>query len=96
MATRIVDVFLKDGLVESHELTGDIVNTPLFDEDFTDRAAARLGEDGYTSQQIAEARLFARPAAGKSCPRRQKAPHRGCRAGLRFGSYWVDSQPARR
>ncbi|MPZ34472.1 MAG: hypothetical protein GEV13_26385 [Rhodospirillales bacterium] len=62
MAAKIVDVFLKDELVESYELLWNIVNAPLFDQDFIDRARARMRVDGYTGQQIAEARFSIRPA----------------------------------
>ena len=61
MAARIVDVFLRDELVVSYELTWDIVNSPLFEQDFIDRARARMQVDGYTDQQIAEARFSIRP-----------------------------------
>jgi hypothetical protein len=47
VAARIVDVFLKDRLVVSYELLWDILNAPLFDLDFIDRAKARLQEAGY-------------------------------------------------
>jgi hypothetical protein len=60
VAARIVDVFLKDVLVRSYALDWDIVHTPLFDQDFIDRARERLKADGYTAQQIAEARFVVR------------------------------------
>ena len=61
MATKIVDVFLKDALAASYELTWNIVNAPLFDQDFIDRARTRMREDGYTDQQVTEARFSIRP-----------------------------------
>lgn len=60
VAARIVDVFLKDVLVRSYTLDWDIVHAPLFDQDFIDRARHRMTADGYTAQQIAEARFVVR------------------------------------
>jgi hypothetical protein len=34
--------------------------TPLFDDDFIDRAKMRMKADGYTDRQIAEARFVVR------------------------------------
>ena len=58
--TKIVDVFLKDELVESYEFTWDLLNAPLFDQDFVDRAKARMRDDDYSVEQIAEARFSIR------------------------------------
>jgi hypothetical protein len=60
MAGKIVDVFLQDVLVESYELTASLVHAPLFDQDFIDRAKARMKADNYTDRQIAEARFVVR------------------------------------
>lgn len=60
VADKIVDVFLKDVLVGSYTLDWAIVHTPLFDQDFIDRARERMKADGYTAQQIAEARFVVR------------------------------------
>jgi len=58
--TKIVDVFLKDELVVSYELAWDLRNAPLFDQDFIDRAKARMRDDNYSAEQIAEARFSIR------------------------------------
>jgi hypothetical protein len=60
MAGKIVDVFLQDVLVESYELAASLVHAPLFDQDFIDRAKARMKADNYTDRQIAEARFVVR------------------------------------
>jgi len=57
---KIVDVFLKDELVESYEFAWDLLNAPLFDQDFVDRAKARMRDDNYSAEQIAEARFSIR------------------------------------
>ena len=60
MDAKIVDVFLKDELVESYEFASDLLNSPLFDQDFVDRAKARMRDDNYSAEQIAEARFGVR------------------------------------
>jgi hypothetical protein len=46
--------------VESYEFTWDLLNAPLFDQDFVDRAKARMRDDNYSAEQIAEARFSIR------------------------------------
>ena len=60
MADKIVDVFLKDVLVQTYTLAWDITHAPLFDQDLIDRARERMKAEGYTAQQIAEARFSLR------------------------------------
>ncbi|MPZ34130.1 MAG: hypothetical protein GEV13_24615 [Rhodospirillales bacterium] len=60
MADKIVDVFLKDVLVQSYTMTWDMTHAPLFDQDFIDRARERMKADGYTAQEVAEARFSIR------------------------------------
>jgi len=56
---KIVDAFLKDELVDSCEFAWDLLNAPLFDQDFVDRAKARMRDDNHSAEQIAEARFSA-------------------------------------
>ncbi len=60
MATRTVDVFIGDELVESYVIDWDIRHAPLFDQDFIDRARARLRADDYAAEQVAQARFSVR------------------------------------
>ena len=60
MANKTVDVFLKDVLVQSYTVAWDMTHTPLFDQDFIDRARERMKTDGYTAQEVAEARFSIR------------------------------------
>jgi hypothetical protein len=46
--------------VESYELAWNFLNAPLFDQDFVDRAKARMRDDNYSAEQIAEARFSIR------------------------------------
>jgi hypothetical protein len=45
VATRIVDVFLKDELVESYEVVLGFLDAPLFDHHFLDRAKEYMRTD---------------------------------------------------
>jgi hypothetical protein len=60
VADKIVDVFLRDVLVRTYPMAWDITHAPLFDQDFIDRARERLKADGYTAQEVAEARFSIR------------------------------------
>ena len=60
MADKIVDVFLRDVLVRTYTMAWDITHAPLFEQDFIDRARERLKADGYTAQEVAEARFSVR------------------------------------
>jgi hypothetical protein len=46
--------------VESYEFAWNLLNAPLFDQDFIDRAKARMQDDNYSAEQIAEARFSVR------------------------------------
>ena len=60
MADKIVDVFLKDVLVQSYTVPWGMTHAPLFDQHFIDRARERMKADGYTAQEVAEARFLIR------------------------------------
>ncbi|GEP54893.1 hypothetical protein [Reyranella soli] len=60
MADKIVDVFLRDVLVRTYTMAWDMTHAPLFEQDFIDRARERLKADGYTAQEVAEARFSVR------------------------------------
>jgi hypothetical protein len=60
VATKIVDVFLKDVLLRSYTLDWDVTHAPLFEQDFIDRARLQMQADGYPAEQIAAARFIVR------------------------------------
>jgi hypothetical protein len=60
VADKIVDVFLRDVLVRTYTMAWDMTHAPLFEQDFIDRARERLKADGYTAQEVAEARFSVR------------------------------------
>jgi hypothetical protein len=60
VATKIVDVFLKDVLLRSYTLDWDFTHAPLFEQDFIDRARLQMQADGYPAEQISAARFIVR------------------------------------
>ncbi|MBI2741352.1 MAG: hypothetical protein HYX38_33055 [Rhodospirillales bacterium] len=60
MAARIVDVFVKDAFLRSYTLEWAVTRAPLFEQDFIDRARQQMRADGYTAEQIADARFVVR------------------------------------
>jgi hypothetical protein len=60
VATKIVDVFLKDVLLRSYTLDWDVTYAPLFEQDFIDRTRLQMQADGYPAEQIAAARFIVR------------------------------------
>jgi hypothetical protein len=60
VAAKIVDVFVKDVFLRSYALDWDITHAPLFEQDFIDRARQQMKADGYTDEQIADARFVVR------------------------------------
>lgn len=60
MAIKLVDVFLRDEKIETYTLEWGLLNTPLFEQDFIDRARMRLKDDGYSDDDIALAHFTVR------------------------------------
>jgi hypothetical protein len=60
VADKIVDVFLRDVLAQSYTVAWEMTHAPLFEQDFIDRARERMKADGYTAQDVAEARFSIR------------------------------------
>ena len=60
MAEKVVDVFLKDSLVASYPVAWDMLNAPISDQDFIGLAKDAMREDGYTAEDIAEAKFSIR------------------------------------
>ena len=59
MAERIVDVFLKDRLVVSYPVAWDVLTT-ISERDFVDLAKGAMREDGYSEQDIDDAKFTVR------------------------------------
>jgi hypothetical protein len=60
VATKIVDVFVKDAFLRSYEFDWNITHAPPFEQDFIDRARQQMQADGYAGEQIADARFVVR------------------------------------
>jgi|HubBroStandDraft_3_1064219.scaffolds.fasta_scaffold82530_4 hypothetical protein len=60
MAEKVVDVFLRDKLVASYPVAWDMLNSPISDQDFIGLARDSMREDGYTAEDIVEAKFSVR------------------------------------
>jgi hypothetical protein len=60
MAERIVDVFVKDKLVASYPVAGDMLSATISDRDFIDLAKNVMREDGYSEEDIDDAKFNVR------------------------------------
>jgi hypothetical protein len=60
MTERIVDVFLKDKLVASYPVAGDMLSATILDRDFIDLAKNVMREDGYSEEDIDDAKFNVR------------------------------------
>ena len=60
MAERIVDVFLKDKLVASYPVAGNMPTATISDRDFVDLAKSAMRQDGYSEQDVDDAKFNVR------------------------------------
>jgi len=60
VATRRVDVFIQDDYVRSYTIVLGFVNAPLFEQDYIDRARARMQADGWSAEEVQVARFVVR------------------------------------
>ena len=60
MAEKVVDVFLRDKLVASYPVVLDILNAAISEQNFIELARNSMREDGYTAEDIAEAKFRVR------------------------------------
>ena len=60
MAEKVVDVFLKDGLVASYPVVVDRLDVAISEQDFIELARSAMLEDGYAAEDIAEAKFSVR------------------------------------
>ena len=71
MAERIVDVFLKDKLVASYPVAGDMLTATISDRDFVDLAKSAMRQDGYNEQDIDDAKFNVRSILGRTLALRE-------------------------
>jgi hypothetical protein len=60
VAEKVVDVFLRDKFVASYPVVLDFLNVAISDQDFIGLARDSMREDGYTAEDIAEAKFIVR------------------------------------
>jgi hypothetical protein len=60
MAEKVVDVVLRDRLVASYPVVLDRLNAALSEQDFIGLARDFMRENGYTAEDIAEAKFSVR------------------------------------
>jgi hypothetical protein len=60
VAEKVVDVFLRDKFVASYPVVWDLLNVAISDRDFIGLARDSMREDGYTAEDIAEAKFIVR------------------------------------
>lgn len=62
MATKRVDVFIQDEYVRSYTIVLGFVNSPIFDQDYIDRAREQMRGDGWSAEEVQVARFVIREA----------------------------------
>ena len=60
MAEKVVDVVLRERLVASYPVILDRLNAAMSEQDFIGLARASMQSDGYTAEDIAEAKFSVR------------------------------------
>ena len=60
--TRVIDVFLRDEYLRSYSIVLGFVNAPIFDQDYVDRARAKMQADGWSAEEVRQARFVVRDA----------------------------------
>lgn len=62
MPTKRIDVFLRDEYLRSYSIALGFVNAPIFDQDYVDRARAQMQADGWSPEEVRQARFVVRDA----------------------------------
>tara|TARA_B100001105_G_C22189394_1_gene356302 strand:- start:101 stop:292 length:192 start_codon:yes stop_codon:yes gene_type:complete len=58
--TKLIDVFLRDEFLRSYSIVLGFVNAPIFDQDYVDRARAQMQADGWSAEEVRQARFVIR------------------------------------
>ena len=62
MPTKLIDVFLRDEYLRSYSIVLGFVHAPIFDQDYIDRARAKMLADGWSADEVQQARFVVRDA----------------------------------
>lgn len=60
MPTKLIDVFLRDEYLRSYTIALGFVHAPIFAQDYIDRARARMQSDGWSADEVRQARFVVR------------------------------------
>ena len=60
MPTKLIDVFLRDEFLRSYSIVLGFVHAPIFDQDYVDRARVRMQADGWSPEEVRQARFVVR------------------------------------
>ncbi|HQS19426.1 hypothetical protein [Reyranella sp.] len=60
MPTKLIDVFLRDEYLRSYSIVLGFVNAPIFEQDYVDRARAQMQADGWSAEEVQQARFVIR------------------------------------
>ena len=58
--TKLIDVFLRDEYLRSYSVVLGFVNAPIFDQDYVDRARIQMQADGWSADEVQQARFVVR------------------------------------
>jgi len=58
--TKLIDVFLRDEYLRSYSIALGFVNARIFDQDYVDRARAQMAADGWSEEEVQQARFVVR------------------------------------
>jgi len=58
--TKLIDVFLRDEYLRSYSIALGFVHAPIFDQDYVDRARAQMQADGWSADEVQQARFVVR------------------------------------
>jgi hypothetical protein len=58
--TKLIDVFLRDEYLRSYSIALGFVHAPIFDQDYVDRARIQMQADGWSADEVQQARFVVR------------------------------------
>ncbi len=58
--TKLIDVFLRDEYLRSYSIALGFVHAPIFEQDYVDRAHAQMQADGWSADEVQQARFVVR------------------------------------
>ena len=58
--TKLIDVFLRDEYLRSYSIALGFVHAPIFDQDYVDRARLQMQADGWSADEVQQARFVVR------------------------------------